>query len=90
MNLELDSICNFYDFVVSKKPAGWTAGAFWSLVADIHFESKVFKDPKRQTPVKIPLKVGDLLLMVMQVILVWAQVAGRNAEGVKSTRFFFR
>jgi hypothetical protein len=95
MNLELESIYEFYDFVVSKKPAGWTAEAFWNLVAGIHLESKGFKDAKRPTPVKIPLKVGDLLLMDMKVLhagmpfttaknlrghLYWAQVAGRNAE----------
>ncbi len=54
--------------MISKKPAGWTKEAFWNLVAGIHLENKGFKDTKRQTPVKISLKVGDLLLMDMKVI----------------------
>jgi len=95
MNLELEFIYKFYEFVVSKKPAGWTNAAFWNLVAGIHLESKGFNDAKRPTPVKIPLEVGQLLLMDMLTIhagmpftekknlrgyLYWAKVAGRNGD----------
>ena len=103
MNLELESIHEFYDFVVSKRPADWTEEAFWNLVAGIHLERKGFKCDKRPTPVKIPLKVGDLLLMDMKVIhagmpfntrrnlrahLYWAQVAGRHGVRAQEHTFF--
>jgi hypothetical protein len=103
MNLELESIHEFYDFVVSKRPEDWTKEAFWNLVAGIHLKRKGFKGDKRPTPVKIPLKVGDLLLMDMKVIhagmhftkrrnlrahLYWAQVAGRHGVRAQEHTFF--
>ncbi len=93
MNVELEAIYEFYDSVVAKTPPGWTPEAFWNLVAGIHLEKKGFMEAKLPTPVKIPLKVGDLLLMDSKTIhagmpfqnardlrghLYWAQVADRD------------
>ena len=41
MNLELERISSFYDFVMTKKPVGWTDAAFWNLVAGVHLENQV-------------------------------------------------
>jgi hypothetical protein len=72
-------------------------------VAGIHLRNKGFKDAKRLTPVKISLKVGDLLLMDMKVIhagmlfttgqnlrghLYWAQVAGRDDRPEQEHMYF--
>ena len=57
MNLEIERITAFYDFVMEKKPLGWTEEAFWNLVTTIHLENQGFASKRRPRPVKIPLKV---------------------------------
>eukprot|EP00291_Cryptomonas_curvata_P014613 CAMPEP_0172155134 /NCGR_PEP_ID=MMETSP1050-20130122/2448_1 /TAXON_ID=233186 /ORGANISM="Cryptomonas curvata, Strain CCAP979/52" /LENGTH=105 /DNA_ID=CAMNT_0012823981 /DNA_START=428 /DNA_END=741 /DNA_ORIENTATION=- len=58
MNLELEMISGFYDFVMTKKPRHWSDTAFWNLVAGIHLEEKGFSTTKRPSPVKVPLEIG--------------------------------
>ena len=57
MNVKLEAIYEFHDFVMTKKPDGWTTEAFWNLVTGIHLQKKGFMKAKLPTPVKISLKV---------------------------------
>jgi len=57
MNLELERIAAFYDFIMTKKPPLWSDEAFWNLVSTIHLRKEGFASERRPTPVKIPLKV---------------------------------
>ena len=82
--------------LAQSKPAGWSDNAFWNLVASVHLENEGFTSTRRPTPVKIPLRIGDLLLMDFMTVhagmpfvpgqrslrghLYWAQVAGRDGE----------
>ena len=70
MNLELERIHGlFYNHVIAhRKPAGWPDDAFWNLVANAHLEAQGFTTTRRPTPVKVPLRVGDVLLIDFMVI----------------------
>jgi hypothetical protein len=57
MNLEIERIAEFYDFIVAMKPTDWSDEAFWNLVSTIHLRNKKFDSEMRPRPVKIPLKV---------------------------------
>lgn len=94
MNCELERIhALFYEYVMAtKKPVGWTQEAFWNLVANTHLAAHGFAQP---TPVKVPLRVGEVVLMDFNVVhagmpfvaggslrahVYWASVAGRDGE----------
>lgn len=57
MNLELERIAEFYDFIVDMKPTDWSDEEFWNLVCTIHLRNQKFASEMRPRPVKIPLKV---------------------------------
>lgn len=79
-----------------QKPEGWTdEDAFWNLVACVHLENCKYTAEYRPVPVKIPLRMGEFLLMDFMNVhagmpfvqgqkslrghVYWAQVAGRCA-----------
>ena len=97
MNLELERLHQSqYDFIMTKKPEGWSPDAFWNLVASVHLDLNGFTTSRRPTPVKVPLPVGKLLIFDFLVVhagmpfvpnlpslrghLYWPQVAGRDGE----------
>lgn len=106
MNRELDELSSeFYDFVKQQpRPREWTEAAFWNLVAGLCLKAKGFASWRKPTPVKIPLPVGELLLMDYMVLhagmpfvegqdslrghLYWAQVAGREGEYASESTCF--
>ena len=104
MNLELESIWQFRDSVMSNTPADWSEDAFWNLVAAVHLRNMGFAGDKRPTPVKIPLDVGKLLLFDFKVLhagmpsvgdsasmrghMYWAQNDSRRGQNVSDHTFF--
>ena len=102
MNLEQEFILEFYEFVMSKKPHGWSDEAFWNLVAGVHLENNGFGSEKRPSPVKIPLEVGHVLLIDFMVVhsgmpfadpnlrghLYWPKVSGRGGSSASDLTLF--
>lgn len=106
MNRELEELSSdFYEFVMKQpRPEEWTEEAFWNLVAGLWLKVKGFDSWRKPTPVKIPLKVGELLLMDFLIIhagmpyvagsaslrghLYWAQIASREGEKASESTCF--
>jgi len=70
MNLEIERIAEFHDFIVAKKPTDWRAEEFWNLVCTIHLRNKKFDSEMRPRPVKIPLKVQICWLSFCSPLLI--------------------
>lgn len=81
MNLELEMISQFYDFVMAKKPPHWSDTAFWNLVAGIHLENKGFSTTKRPSPVKVPLEIGHVLIFDFLVVHCGMPFTDPNLRG---------
>ena len=65
MNLEIERIAAFYDFIMTQKPPNhWSDEAFWNLFSTIHLQNQGFASGRRPRPVKIPLKVRIPLLFI--------------------------
>lgn len=106
MNCELERIHQLhYDYLMAQhKPAGWPDEAFWNLVASAHLVNQGFTTTRRPRPVKVPLRVGDLLLIDFLIVhagmpfvanqpslrghVYWAQVAGRDGESAAGQTCF--
>ena len=106
MNLELERIHQrHYNYLMAqRKPAGWPAEAFWNLVANAHLVNQGFTTTRRPRPVKVPLRVGDLLLIDFLIVhagmpfvpqqpslrghIYWTQVAGRDGESAAGQTCF--
>jgi hypothetical protein len=106
MNRELDELSSdFYEFVMKQpRPEEWTEEAFWNLAAGLCLTESGFETWRKQEPVKIPLKVGELLLMDFLVVhagmpyvdgsaslrghLYWAQIASRDGETASGSTCF--
>ena len=71
MNLEIERIAEFYDFIVAMKPTDWSDEAFWNLVSTIHLRNQKFASEMRPRPVKIPLKVLISWLSFCSPLLIY-------------------